>query len=200
MRNVNTIALASLIIVSVGTFLIGQRLDARWAGGQGRTEHCPATKLDGSGSSISRGEHMSTAPDEYAKYQFCDGTILYLDTNTQIRLSQYRDTRTSTIAETQLELIQGRVIVDGLADVRSRNVTVSMTGAGCELVHYSWLDELDITPFVDSACKIKTPAFTPEALQTSRFNTFNASLINTTSFDPSTSTAKSFYEWTELSF
>jgi hypothetical protein len=196
MRHASTIALAALISLVIGIVLLGQRLDARWAGGTGRIDPCPASELDGAGDTITRGEQMSTTPGEYAKYQFCDGTIVYLDENTQVRLDAYRAAEN----QTSLNLIQGRLIVDGLADVRSRNTVVSMAGAGCELVHYSWLDELDVTPFVDSACKIKTPAFTPAALQTSRFDTFDASLLHTTSFDPSSSSAKSFYEWTGLSF
>ncbi len=195
MRNVSLIFLLVLIVITVGVLLVGQRLDARWAGGSGGIEPCQATLVYGD-TVVGRGQIMSTSADDYAEYELCDGTHLYLDQNTQLRLSYYRNPAAQT--ETQLELIQGRVIVDGLASIKARNLIAQVKGSACEFVHYSWRDELDVTPLATDACKIKTPAFTPTASLTSRFNTFDGSLISTNSFDPSTSAAKSFYEWTGL--
>lgn len=196
MRNVSTITLAGLVIVLVSTSLVALRFEARWAGGQGKTEACPALALDDSHSVVHRGEVMATSADTFTKFELCDGTLLYLDSNTQIRLSQYR--RPAGFEETQLELIQGRVIVDGVADVRARNVSVELRGAGCELVHYSWKDEVDVTPLVEAGCKLKNQDLVPAALQTHRFETFTGSLQSTLPFSPTTSSAEDFYDWTGL--
>lgn len=198
MLNRSAPILASFIAVLMCVVLVGQRLDAKWAGGIGHVDPCPATSLEPGGSTIVRGQIMSSPTDTFAKYQLCDGTMLYLDSNTQIRLSQYQNPLASQ--NTQLELIQGRVIVDGLADVRARNTVISMTGAGCELVHYSWLDEIDVTPLVEAACTIVNPPITPPASQTTKYGTFDAVVVSTNTFEPTSSSAKSFYEWTGLKY
>jgi hypothetical protein len=198
MRQISEISLSALIVIVVGIFLVGQRLDARWAGGLGYVEPCPAILLDTPMQTIARGELMSSPADSPAKYQLCDGTLLYLDANTQIRLSEYRNPLASQ--NTQLELIQGRVIVDGLADVRARNAVVSLRGAGCELVHYSWRDELDVTPLVEAACQLVGSDALPLANSTTRYNTFTSSILENRPFTPESSAAQDFYRWTGLKF
>mgnify|MGYP003888565241 CR=1 FL=1 len=198
MQNVSTIVLSALLVAVVGVYLVGSRLEARFAGGQGQIEACGAEAINPPGASIKRGELMSSSTDAFAQFQLCDGTMLYLDSNTQMKLAQYRNPKAQT--ETQLELIQGRVIVDGLADVRTRNTVVAVGGAGCEFVHYSWLDELDVTPLATDACKIKNTQVIPPVSQTSRYNTFVSTLVSTNNFNPSASAAKNFYTWTGLQF
>jgi len=191
------IVLASMIVAVIGVYLVGLRLEARFAGGQGRLETCGATPLDQTGPTILRGQIMSSGND-FSRYQLCDGTMLYLDVNTEIKLNQYRFP--ANYEETQLQLVQGRVIVDGVADVHARNVGVALRGAGCELVHYSWLDELDITPLVDSACQIIGSDALPQTLSTTRYDTFTTSIKNNLRFSPETSSAQNFYVWTGLEF
>lgn len=199
MRHVSTLIPVGLIVVLVSVFLIGQRLDARWAGGTGRVETCAATDL-ATGQLVKRGETMSSPTDSYRQYQLCDGTMLYLDTNTQVTLSQYRNTDPAVKTETQLDLIQGRVVVDGVADIQARNAVFSVGGGACEFVHYSWRDELDVTPLAEMACQLKYPPGAPAYYQTTRFNTFTSELVNVNLFEPQSSTAAAFYAWTGLNF
>ncbi|MEK7183832.1 MAG: hypothetical protein AAB776_04335 [Patescibacteria group bacterium] len=200
MRNIGTIVLATFVVASAGTYLLGSSLEAPFSGGQGQIEPCRAEAIDPQGSTISRGELMSSPIDAYTKFQLCDGTMLYLDSNTQIKLTQYRNPK--AVTETQLELIQGRVIVDGVANVRARNLVGQVRGAGCEFVHYSWRDELDVTAFADQACVIESLQNNPLAFQTIRFNTFGKGdpILSVSPFASNTSAARLFYLWTGLQF
>lgn len=198
MKNSANLILSSVIITAVMIGLVGQRLNVKWLGGTGRVAPCPAEEIDRNDVSINRGEIMATKPAEFSRYQLCDGTVLYLDANTQVRLSAYRNLGLVASQNTQLELIQGRVIVDGLADVKTRNVLTSVNGAGCEVVHYSWLDKVDVTPLVAEGCKIKSLQSPLETLQTSRLNTFDSTIEATSSFQPANSSAANFYTWTGL--
>lgn len=194
MRNVNTLLPATLLVVVVTIFLIGQRLDARWAGGEGRLEPCPATNL-ADGTIVKRGGTLSSTSNDFAKFQLCNGAMLYLDKNTELRLDSYRR---SPAELTQLTLIQGRVLIDGFTDVKTRNL-VFTTGAGCELVHYSWLDQVDTTPLVDQSClPANLPVDPLVANYTTKYDTFDGSVVSTTVFEPANSSAKHFYEWTGL--
>ncbi len=194
--NLQTLAL--MISAVTFTLLIGTRLELGFAGGQGRMTACPATNLSNPNDTVVRGGDMTSLPDTFAKYQLCDGTLVYLDHSTKVRLNQYKNHNGVASQNTQFELIQGRVIIDGLANVQARNVVVSVTGAGCELVHYSWLDELDVTPLVESGCSILNPPLTPPANWTTKYDTFTAEFISTGVFTSATSAAKNFYSWTEL--
>lgn len=198
MRNLANLVLTSVVTTAVVTVLVGQQLNVKWLGGTGRIILCPAEEIDRNDVSINRGEIMATKKSEFSRYQLCDGTVLYLDANTQIRLSAYPDPVASQ--NTKLELIQGRMIVDGLADVRTRNTTVSVTGAGCEIVHYSWLDKADITPLVEAGCQIENFSGQLVAREISRLNTFDTTLETTSPFNPTSSSAASFYNWTGLKF
>ena len=198
MRNFTNLGLSAVVIAVVAIVLVGQQFDARWLGGTGRVDPCPAHHVGSPQFEVRRGEVMSTETGESDRNQMCDGSILYLDANTQIRLSAYRNTDLVASQNTQLELIQGRVIVDGLADVKTRNTIVSVNGAGCEIVHYSWLDKVDVTPLVESGCKIESLSAPLEARQTLRLNTFNSAVESTSPFNPQASSAAAFYNWTGL--
>ena len=203
MRNVSTLTPAALIVLVISVFLVGQRLNARWAGGGGIVAPCLA-QLVGTETFIHRGEIMSTTADSYAKYQLCDGTMLYLDANTQIRLSKYpaltaHQADLGITPVTELELIQGRVIVDGLAEVRARYAGIRVMGAGCELVHYSWLDLLDVHALAQGACPVGWGA--PQSLDTIvRLETYHGKVVKWMQFDAETSSAADFYDWTGLKF
>lgn len=190
-------ALGGLVVCLVAVVLFALRLGSPLFGGAGRVDPCRADLVGVSDELISRGESMSTEVTEFAKYQLCDGTLLYLDANTQVRLREYKNPDPLASQNTQLDLIQGRVIVDGLADVRTRNMTVKVNGSGCELVHYSWLDKLDVTPFSVAGCQTEIPPY-PPAFRTSRFNTFNSVFESSSPFEPTNSSARDFYTWTGL--
>lgn len=196
MLNRSASILASIITILVCAVLIGQRLDAKWAGGIGHVDPCPAVLVDGD-TTIKRGEVMSAGANDFAAYQFCNGMIIYLDKNTQVRLDGYP--RPYGAYPLSLNLLEGRVITDGAFDIKARNLIVG-AGPGCEIVHYSWLDELDVTPLVEAACTIVNPPITPPASQTTKYGTFDAVVVSTNTFEPTSSSAKSFYEWTGLKY
>lgn len=190
--------LAGAIALAVFTVLIGLRFNAKWAGGTGQVEICAATNANNPSDVLRRGQIMSSPVDDYAKYRLCDGTTVYLAENTQVELQAYRNSAANT--ETQLTLLQGRVIVDGVADVHARNSVVALRGAGCELVHYSWKDELDVTPLAERACILTSSSTALSFLHTTRISTVDDKLITQTSFTPDTSVALPFYTWTDLNF
>lgn len=193
-----TSVLTGTIICLVTVGLLGQQFELSIFGGSGKLPVCGAVNLTESGKILKRGSLLTSSPDGFAKYQMCDGTMVYLDKNTQLRLDAYRNASAGT--ETQLTLIQGRVIIDGLADVHARNSVVATRGAGCEIVHYSWLDQIDITPFAEMACTLSSSNAAPPFIQTTRVSTFDDHLIDITAFEPAMSAAQPFYAWTGLNF
>lgn len=195
--NISTI-LSGVIICLVVVAMVGQQFELTAFGGDGKLPVCGAANVTEPEKTLKRGSVLSSPAEGFAKYQMCDGTMLYLDKNTQVRLDAYRDSSAGT--ETQLILIQGRVIIDGLADVHARNSVVATRGAGCEIVHYSWLDQIDITPFAEMACTLASSNSAPPFIQTTRISTFDDHLIDITPFAPATSAAQPFYAWTGLNF
>lgn len=195
--NISTV-LAGSIVCLVVIALVGQQFELPVFGGEGKIPVCGATNLASPEKLLKRGAILASPTDSFAKYQLCDGTKLYLDKHTELRLEAYRNSSSGT--ETQLTLIQGRVIVDGLADIRARNSVVATRGAGCEIVHYSWLDQIDITPFAEMACTLSSSNAAPPFIQTTRVSTFDDQLIDITPFEPQSSAAQPFYAWTGLNF
>jgi hypothetical protein len=194
MRDISMTLSTATVVILCSVFLVGARLEASWAGGHGRVEACPATNL-GTGLVIPRGGVLASTADEFAKFELCDGSTFYLDKNTQLRLDRYF---VSPAQPTQLTLLQGRVIVDGVVDVKTRNLTFAAS-SGCELVHYSWLDQVDLTPLADQSCiMVNPPTNLLVANYTYKYNTFDGSVISTTTYEPAESSAKSFYDWTGL--
>lgn len=193
-----SIILAGAIICLVVVAMVGQQFELPALGGDGKLPVCGAVNVTEPEKTLKRGSILSSSAEGFAKYQMCDGTMLYLDKNTQLQIDAYRNSSAGT--ETQLTLIQGRVIVDGLADVHARNSVVATRGAGCEIVHYSWLDQIDITPFAEMACTLSSSNAAPPFIQTTRVSTFDDQLIDITPFEPAMSAARPFYAWTGLNF
>ncbi len=196
MRYTSSVWLSLILTTGVFAYLIGTRFEARFTGRDGQIDACPAVAQNEQQTSIRRGQTLASGSETFATYRLCDGTLIYLDKNTELRLDHYANPDKNQPA--QLTLIQGRVIVVGSAYVSTRNILVTTSQFGCEVVHYSWRDEVDVTPLAIEACKLKNPPVTPAALITSRFNTFDSSLISTSPFDPVASSAQYFYEWTGL--
>lgn len=193
----------SLIVGTTSILLFGVRLSARWAGGTGYVPPCPAMLVDSNSNaatnfsllpSVKRGETMLTNDQIFAHYQLCDGTDVYLDHNTEVRLTEYKNQATNTTST--LTLIQGRVLVSGEARVQTRNLVTHITGS-CEVVHYSWLDQADVTPLKSGQCQLASGQ-AAENGYTSRLNTFDNTLVSSTPFKPQISTAKAWYDWINL--
>jgi hypothetical protein len=180
------ISLLSLIL------LVSLSLNLNWVGGSGRLPACVGHKLNSTSDiSVRRGEVMSTTPDDWAIYELCDGTKLWLDHNTQVELTHYQTSNQAT----SLKLLQGRLIVDGSAIVTTRNLNFVTQNGQCELVHYSWLDIVDATALTSNACQTQPNS---ELDLTKKFETFTGELLGTSTFNPEASTAKDFYTWTGL--
>ncbi|MFZ2682195.1 MAG: FecR domain-containing protein [Patescibacteria group bacterium] len=198
MKTFLTYGLAAAFVTLVTVLLVSQTFDTKWLGGLGPVPVCAATDMTDPAKTFERGAILQTGTDGYAKYRLCDGTIVYFDHDTQVKLTQYRQPEAQT--ETQLTLIQGRIIVDGVADIQTRNTRVSTRGAGCELVHYSWLDQVDVTPLSPLGCQLASSNQALQTLTTTRLNTFTDEILQTQKFTPATSAAFEFYQYTGLQF
>lgn len=190
MPHPNTRLLAFPIVLLSGVLLTALRLDAKWTGGSGYVSPCPATMRSDDTVTIRRGEVMQTKDTERQIFQGCEGTQYALDERTALKLVAYPH----LASPTKLELLQGRVLVQGRADIKTRDVILHVTGS-CEIVHYSWLDEVTITPLTDQGCA--TDKHTPALRTTARFNTYTADLLSLDVFRAEQSAAAPFYTWAE---
>jgi hypothetical protein len=171
------------IVLIAAALLVGNRFDARWAGGDGYQEHQIAI---GPHIIRERGEVISS--DEATYFTFGDA-VIHIDENTEVKLIDGRE------GHETIQLIQGRVLVGGDIDITVREVTISSTEA-TSVVHYSWLDEIDVI-FFDDTSSITTPELTLSATD------LDATMIkmNTLTYDYTehefnleNSSAKNFYE------
>jgi hypothetical protein len=203
MPKLNTFVLTGLIVGTLSLLLVGQRFNVRWAGGAGSHKPCPLTLVADKSvaettttllHTATRGQIVTTESGVMAHYQDCQGTQIYLDGQTHIRLTD--DATSDPQRGSQFEFIQGRIIVMGQAQVRTRQSLIQTSGT-CEIVHYSWLDQVDVRPLALNHCRLgSATSLQPEV--TSRFDTFTSTLISATPFNLATSTAKEFYAWVGL--
>lgn len=171
----------STIILIAAALLVGNRFDARFAGGDGYENHQVAMSQN---TIWQRGEIVSDA--EFVTF---GPATIWLDTGTEIKLIDGRDGKET------IQLIQGRIYIEGEVDVTVRELTMEAQER-MSLVHYSWLDEIDII-FLDDFSTVLTPKFSlvPHEVAT------NMIKINTLTYDyeeydftPENSSAKDFYE------
>ena len=77
-----------------------------------------------------------TTIDEYAAFEISD-SIVYLSKNSELKLVDGRE------GQIDLQLIQGRIVLIGNANISIREVDIKTAGQA-SIVHYSWLDEIEI--------------------------------------------------------
>jgi hypothetical protein len=159
------------IIILAAALLVGNRFDARWAGGDGYAVHQLATSQE---QVWKRGELISS--EDTSTFTLGNATV-YLDDKTEIKLIDGRE------GDEMIQLIQGRVYVDGEIGIIVREVTTYSPGT-ISVVHYSWLDEIDVL-FFDETSHIITPGFTLFA------NAIDATMVKMNTLN---------YEYTEYDF
>ncbi len=188
------IRLLALPLVLLSAFLLlSIRLEARWIGGIGKVAPCPAelqTSTAPLAASFTRGEVMKTETSQRAVYQTCDASFYVLDERTEAELASYPHLNFPTF----LELLQGRLVVGGTADIKTRNVVIHVAEGMCEIVHYSWRDEVDVTSLTPGACSVANGPLFPVAT-TVRLQTTTGLLISESAFDAQQSSAAPFYDW-----
>ncbi len=181
-----TFGIAGLIGVIAITLLTGNRFDALWAGGSGYLAHQAATAND---VEYKRGETISTSEGEILNVKFGDVTI-WMDENTEVKLI---DGRTESL---EINVVQGRVVIIGSITISTREIKTVASGA-TSLVHYSWLDELEIVS-IEGSVTVATPesaSFIPAgaAILMGALSPYNFQEVT---FDPENSSAAEFYDQT----
>lgn len=137
--------------------------------------------------SVERGQQITAAQGEYLRYRFADGTEIFLDPNTVVRLD-------ATAPTNKMTLIQGRLAVKGgRVTVTARNL--ALNAGECVLVHYSWLDLVDVTPLVAGGCTFADDTPTILDLMTTKFSTVDLRIVGVSNFIPSESSARGFFDW-----
>ncbi|MBU4314934.1 hypothetical protein KJ673_00845 [Patescibacteria group bacterium] len=141
------------------------------------------------GDIIKRGEIMTTS-DDYAVFNI-DNSTVYLSKNTQVKLVDGRQ------GNIDLQLIQGRIVLDGNANISVREVNISTKGQ-VSVVHYSWLDEIEAAPIIGLATvqySDQSRFLDPQAIRMSTLDPYATEFID---FNPSQSSEKDFYDWVGL--
>lgn len=147
--------------------LIGHRLDAVWAGGEGAGPHQNAEMLratwyplqDGAPTlpdSLSRGETVTTDANTFAVYAINDCT-LSLAENTSLTLQDGRE------GFNTFTILTGRIVASGHCTFLTRETSVRVNGTAT-LVHFSWLDELVVAVLGDESSAVVTQSGETTAL------------------------------------
>ncbi|MFA5946724.1 MAG: hypothetical protein WC813_01750 [Patescibacteria group bacterium] len=134
----------------------------------------PSAYQIGGSETVRRGEDLKTAASGFKAYNI-GATRISLAENTTLTLE---DTSTNT---PKLAMREGRVITTGPVDISVRDTTVHATGT-MSFIFYSWLDKLDVVDITNKA------AYSVDTLH----NVTTPELYN---FNPSASSARTFYEW-----
>lgn len=141
------------------------------------------------GEFIKRGQIMSTA-DAYSAFTI-DGSIIYLSKNTEVKLVE------AIQNQVDLQLIQGRIVLSGPANVSVREVDIT-TENKMSVVHYSWLDEIEVAT-IDGSATIQysnqVQSLDDEAIRMNTLEPYTTTFID---FDTKQSSEKEFYEWVNL--
>lgn len=140
-----------LILAMALTLLIGKRLDLRFAGGTGSGSHAKAMLVETTGampSSLTRGDIVTTDASTFASYRVGDACTIFLAENSSLL---FQDGRQDHITFT---FLTGRIVAKGDCTFTVRDMRFPVLGSAM-LVHYSWLNTLDIKPLANDT---HTPA------------------------------------------
>lgn len=197
LQNKFNITLILVIAVISTVMLVGVRFGAVWAGGEGYVKHQQATYSDNVQTTyFKRGELISTMPDAkplpgydsvfMLRISFGDATI-WLDESTEVKLIN------GIPGEETIQVLQGRVVVDGPLTIEVRELDLEINGT-VSFVHYSWLDEIEIAVIQGEAMLTRPDqreTLTDTALKTTTLQPYIDEIIE---FNPETSEAAAFYE------
>ena len=176
---------AIVIAITAATLLVGQRFQASWAGGGGLQQHTPVTTPNG--QIYHRGETVRA--EQASQFSLGESTV-YLDENTQVKIIN------SINGQETMNVIQGRVVVQGPVTIKVREVDVGLNGT-TSFVHYSWLDEVDILN-IDGTVTVHAEE-TERTLapgEGARMNTIPPYTFLLSTLDLEASSAAGFYEKT----
>ncbi|MBT3230266.1 hypothetical protein HN358_00575 [Candidatus Uhrbacteria bacterium] len=169
--------LISLVVVIATSLLVWNRIDTE--------PHMTATNIE-TGEIIERGEIMTTT-DEHSAFEVND-SIVYLSKNTELKLVDGRE------GQIDLQLIQGRIVLEDNLNISIREVDISTTGQ-TSVVHYSWLDEIEVAT-INSTTLIEFDDQTLE-LENEAINlqTLDPYIVQYIELDAGNSSEADFYEW-----
>ncbi|MFA6522181.1 MAG: hypothetical protein WCT24_01135 [Patescibacteria group bacterium] len=175
-----------LLLASLGCILlVGNRLHAAFAGGDGYKTHTCAMSEN---EIFCRGQIISTMEGHLASpLELTIGDAqLFLDQNTEVELIDGRP------GQETISLIQGRVVIKGNLNVSIRDMKINVDGT-TSLVHYSWMDLLDISSIAGTttiAEDDETIDASLKSIQTSTLPPYNSKEVR---FSASESSAADFY-------
>lgn len=172
----NRVLIALIVIIAIG-MLTWNRIEVE--------PHMSAVNFE-TGEIIQRGEIMSTS-DDFAAFEISD-SIIYLARNTEVKLVDGRK------GQIDMQLIQGRVVLEGSSNILIREIDITTEGQA-SIVHYSWLDEVEIAT-IDSAALV---TWEDQALELAdeavRMQTLESYDIEYIDFNPEESSEAEFYNW-----
>lgn len=169
--------LVILIVAISAGLLVFNRLDTE--------PHLSATNVE-TNETIARGEIIKTA-DEYATFKISESTV-HLSKNTELKLVDGRK------GQIDLQLIQGRIVINGSATISIREVDITAQGQ-VSIVHYSWLDEIEVATMQGQSqlqYNNKTTTLENESI---RMQTLTPYIIENIEFNPNESSEADFYAW-----
>jgi hypothetical protein len=137
-----------LLALSSFTLVVGYSLELSFFGGTGFISY-PAIHIDG--DSYPRGSSYAFSADESISFYDLE---LRGQENTVI---EFLDTRRDSLL---IHLVTDRLYVDGKAAFAANEVTLFIDGSA-ELIHYSWLDALELTLYEGSTLPDYTPSKYP---------------------------------------
>lgn len=196
MQNATTKILATIVVLLSITLLVGNRLGATWAGGDGIVERGEISDIVFFGadcyvpSNDSQREHAITCPDQYLRFHFADTTFA-LDENTDVSIIQ------NDVKNPVVNLLTGRAVIRGNMTVVTRNIKIHINGTAT-LVHYSWQNIIDVlvldgTATIEQGNAASSTITTGNAVHIDTLPPYDA--ISPTTLDIAGENVKAFYEW-----
>ncbi len=184
--------LISLVII----LLVGNRLNATWAGGSGFAKHaCAFVEIENFKTEFCRGEIISTMSNGTKIpliIEFGDA-LIFLDKDTEIKIIDGRKNQEA------INVIQGRVLIKGKLIINTREITTKINGT-TSFVHYSWLDKIEVSAISGSTSLLKENFYLDVSKQAFEINTLNVSDNKSIIFNPEISSASAFYDKTLNNF
>jgi hypothetical protein len=205
MTNRRTITLIACIVSLATLLLVGNRLGYFWAGGDSVIEpettelidvfaatsnsHAADTQL----TTYLPGEIISTPADQFFALRTNGPTnapVFNLDINSQLKIVE------TAGDDITINLITGRLVVDGRVTVVVRDTTISLDGIAT-LVNYNWLEKMDVSVLSGTATihqgQYSTVVRDNHAVSLDTLPPFNE--IKPTSFSLDATSVKVFYDW-----
>lgn len=149
MNDTSTKVVALAVVLLAAVLLVGARIGYEWAGGDGVEQPLTVTNGERWGtdcaveSADTQRRHEMTCAGQNLRFDF-GATTFTLDENTDISI--VRDDASNPV----VSLVTGRAVIDGEITVSIRDIKIFTSGV-VTLVHYSWLDKVDLKVISGSA-------------------------------------------------